>query len=326
MAFGLTGAPGTFQKAMNDCLAPVLRKFTLVFFDDILIYSKTLPDHIAHVEQVLSILDKYQWKVKMSKCEFSQKQVGYLGHVIGGAGVATDQAKIETIQNWPVPKNVKELRGVLGITGYYRKYIRFYALISKPLTNLLKKGVVFLWTSVEQTAFDTLKKALVTAPVLALPDFSKPFIIETDACDVGIGAVLMQEGHPLAFFSKALGPRNQTLSVYEKEYLAILLAIEQWRSYLQIQEFVIRTDQKSLVHLTDQRLHTEWQRKALTKMMGLSYKIVYKKGINNAAVDALSRRPHSPAEVFALSTPQPLWLEEVLLSYKDDSKAQELLQ
>ena len=115
----------------------------------------------------------------------------------------------------------------------------------------------------------TLKIALITAPVLALPDFSLPFMIDTDACDVGIGAVLSQKGHPVAFVSRALGPKNRQLSVYEKEYLAILLAVQQWRSYLQMREFVIRTDHKSLVHLTDQRLHTEWQQKALTKMMGL---------------------------------------------------------
>lgn len=137
-----------------------------------------------------------------------------------------------------------------------------------------------------------LKQALISAPVLALPDFSKTFVIETDACDVGIGAVLMQEGHPLAYVSKALGPRNQSPSVYEKECLAILLAIEQWRSYLQVKEFIIRTDQKSLSHLDDQRLHTEWQQKALTKMMGLTYRIIYKKGSTNTVADSLSRRPH----------------------------------
>lgn len=206
MAFGLTGAPGTFQGATNTSLAPVLRKFALVFFDDILIYSKTFEDHLVHVAQVLDILAKHQWKVKLSKCAFAQQRIAYLGHVISGDGVATYDSKISTIRDWPVPVNVKEVRGFLGITGYYRKFIRHSGLISKPLTNLLKKGHVFAWTGDTKTAFLTLKQALITAPVLALPDFSKQFVIETDACDVGIGAVLMQEGHPLAFVSKGLGP------------------------------------------------------------------------------------------------------------------------
>jgi hypothetical protein len=214
----------------------------------------------------------------------------------------------------------------LGITGYYRKFIRHYAIISQPLTALLKKGTLYIWTSAEQTAFDTLKHALVSAPVLALPNFSDSFVVETDACDTGIGAVLSQKGHPLAYVSRFLGPRNRSLSVYEKEYLAILLAVQQWRQYLQLGEFTIKTDHKSLTHLSDQRLHTPWQQKALTKMMGLQYKIVYKKGIHNEAADALSRKTHSLNQSFALTEIQPAWLEQVACSYISDSKAQQLSQ
>lgn len=136
----------------------------------------------------------------------------------------------------------------------------------------------------------------------------------------------MQKGHPLAFVSKALGPRNQTLSVYEKEFLAILLAVEQWCSYLQLREFVIQTDQRALVNLTEQRLHTAWQQKALTKLMGLDYKIVYKKGTDNHAADALSRRPVSNSSIYAISTVQPAWLQEIVHSYSADPSCQTLLQ
>jgi hypothetical protein len=173
--------------------------------------------------------------------------------------VATDSKNIQAVRNWAVPCNVKEVRGFLGLAGYYRKFVRSFGIISRPLTDLLKKNVVFVWTSEHQASFDALKEALVSAPVLALPDFSKVFEIETDASDKGVGAVLMQAGHPLAFLSKSLGPRNQGLSTYEKECLAILLAVEQWRSYLQFGEFIIRTDQRSLIHLDDQRLVTPWQ-------------------------------------------------------------------
>lgn len=194
------------------------------------------------------------------------------------------------------------------------------------MTNLLCKGVHFLWTTVEDTAFQTLKHSLVTAPVLALPNFQETFVVETDASDYGIGAVLMQSGHPLAFVSRALGPRNQTLPVYEKEFLAILLAVEQWHSYLQLREFVIQTDQRALVNLTEQRLHTAWQQKALTKLMGLDYKIIYKKGSENGAADALSRRPISNSSVYALSTVQPAWLQEIVASYTTDPSSMVLLQ
>jgi hypothetical protein len=182
-----------------------------------------------------------------------------LGHVISADGVAIDTSKIKSIEDWLTPTNLKELCGFLGLSGYYRKFIRHYAIISQPLTTLLKKGTFFVWTPATETAFNTLKKALVTAPVLSLPYYQQQFIIETDACDTSIGAVFSQKGHPLAYVSRALGPRNRALSVYEKEYLAILLAIQQWRPYLQLGEFLIRTDHTSLTHLTDQHLHTEWQ-------------------------------------------------------------------
>lgn len=326
MAFGLSGAPATFQHAMNASLEPVLRKFALVFFDDILIYSLDFESHVQHVRAVLEILKRDQWQAKMSKCEFAQQRITYLGHVISADGVSTDQSKIEAIRTWIVPTMLKELRGFLGLSGYYRKFIKHYAIISQPLTALLKKGALFFWIEAAEIAFQTLKTALMTAPVLALPDYKAQFVVETDACDSGIGAVLSQKGHPLAFVSRALGPRNKGLSVYEKEYLAILLAVQQWRSYLQSGEFVIRTDHKSLVHLTHQRLHTDWQQKVLTKMMGLQFRVVYKKGILNGAANALSRRPHVDSELYSVSQIQPVWLDQVVASYANDTSALDKIQ
>jgi hypothetical protein len=282
MAFGLTGAPGTFQGAMNVTLSPGLRKFILVFFDDILIYSRTYEEHIKHLALVMQWLSDDSWKIKFSKCKFAQTSIAYLGHVISGQGVSTDSSKIQAIINWPLPKTVRDVRGFLGIAGYYRKFVRHFGIIARPLHDLLRKDVPFQWTDAHHQAFHSLKHALTTAPCLALPDFSHPFHIETDACAVGVGAVLLQNGHPLAYISKALGPRNQGLSTYEKEYLAILIAVEQWRHYLLQGEFYIHTDQKSLVHLNEQRLHTQWQQKVFTKLLGLQYKIIYKKGLTMA--------------------------------------------
>lgn len=318
------GAPGTFQGAMNTTLAPLLRKCVLVFFDDILIYSATFEEHVQHIKQVLQLLLKDKWVVKLSKCTFAQQQISYLGHVISDKGIATDPTKVEAIVSWPTPENVKQLRSFLGLAGYYRKYVQHFAIIAKPLTNLLKKNVLFVWTVEHTTAFETLKKALSSAPVLAVPDFTQQVSIETDASKDGVGAVLLQQGHPLAF-SKPLGPRNQALSTYEKEYLAILLAIEQWRMYLQQSEFLIYTDQKALIHLNEQRLHTVWQQKVFTKLLGLNYKIVYKKGVENSVADALSRRPHPTSHCFAASSCTPQWLEDVVAGYADDPAALELM-
>lgn len=179
--------------------------------------------------------------------------------------------------DWPVRKDVRQLRGFLGLSGYYRKFIRQYGVISRPLTELLKKNTLFHWTQQHQQCFDTLKEALVSAPVLALPDFSKGFTIETDASTVGVGAVLMQDKHPIAYLSKALGPRAQALSTYEKECLALIMAVTQWKPYLQHKEFLILTDQKSLVHLGERHIQQSMQQKAFIKLLGLQYKILYKK-------------------------------------------------
>jgi hypothetical protein len=269
MAFDLSGAPATFQGAMNKTLAPILRHYALVFFDDILVYSKTWADHIQHLQSVFQLLWDDQWQIKLSKCAFARQEIAYLGHVISTQGVATDPAKVAVVASWPVPTNSKELRGFLGLAGYYRKFVRHFAVIAKPLTQLLKKHTLYVWTHDHDQAFTTLKLVLSTTPVLQLPKFSIPFAIETDASSQGIVVVLSQQGHPLAFVSKALGVKNRGLSTYEKEYLAILMVVDQWRTYLQHDEFIIYTDQRSLSHLSKQKLNTPWQQKVFTKLLGL---------------------------------------------------------
>ncbi|RLN15700.1 hypothetical protein C2845_PM02G21340 [Panicum miliaceum] len=323
MPFGLINAPATFQGLMNEVFASLLRKGVLVFMDDILIYTQTLEEHAQLLSAMLQILANNSLYAKPSNCSFAKDSIEYLGHVISSKGVATDPQKILAVQGWPVPNNVKEVRGFLGLTGYYRRFIKHYSLISKPLTMLLKKGIRFVWSSVAQEAFDTLKHALVTAPVLALPQFQKPFTIETDASDVGLGAILIQEGHPIAFLSQALYPKNAALSTYEKECLTILMAIDRWRPYLQAQPFVIRTDHKSLLYLNDQKIHTKIQQKALLKLMDLDYSIHYKKGINNVAADSLSRKPTNA--VMAVSFCTPTWIDRLTAGYEKDEFTKQLL-
>ena len=235
---------------MNEVLQPYLRKFVLVFLDDILIYSPSWESHLAHLRLVLLQLRHHNFFLKRSKCSFAQDQIDYLGHIISRAGVATDPAKTEAMLAWPTPTTVTELRGFLGLTGYYRRFVPHYGIVAKPLTNILKKQQ-FIWTTAADQAFQDLKHLMAHTPVLALPNFGDPFVVETDACATGVGAVLMQHGRPIAFLSKALGPQHQQLSIYEKEFLALIMAVEKWRSYLQRQEFIIQTDYKSLSFLTE---------------------------------------------------------------------------
>jgi hypothetical protein len=199
-----------------------------------------------------------------------------------------------------------ELRAFLGLTGYYRKFVSKYGILAKPLTNILRLKA-FQWSTEAQQAFDNIKQAMTKTPVLALPNFQLQFTVETDACAEGIGAVLMQQGQPIAYLSKALGQKHKALSIYEKEFIALIMAVEKWRPYLQRQEFVILTDHKSLTYLNEQNLHSDLQRKAMTRLMGLQFKIVYKPGKENIAADALSRIAHLYA-LQAIAVVQPQWI------------------
>lgn len=241
MPFGLCNAPSTFQSLMNSIFREHLRKFVLVFFDDILVYSHSLEEHLAHVRVVFEILRAHSLFVKHKKCEFAKRELEYLGHIISCDGVKVDQEKIKAMIDWPAPTTITELRGFLGLTGYYRKFVKDYGIIARPLTNLLKKGR-FLWDAAAETTFLALKTAMTTTPTLALPDFSTPFVIQTDASGDGIGAVLSQHGRPLAFMSRALGVTKQNWSTYAREMLAIVIAIRTWRPYLLGRRFTIQTD------------------------------------------------------------------------------------
>lgn len=308
MPFGLSNAPATFQKIMNDIFRPFLRRFVLVFFDDILIYSRTWHSHIQQLRQVFQLLSTHSLFINSKKCVFGTSQVEYLGHVVSSDGVRMDPGKVSAVISWPTPSSLRGLRGFLGLTGYYRRFIKDYGKIASPLTSLLKKGdgSSWRWPAEAESAFQELKTALTSAPVLRMPDFSQPFVIECDAAGRGLGAVLMQERQPIAYFSKQLTGRLLTKSAYEKELMALVLAVHHWRPYLLGRRFVVRTDQQSLKHLLAQPLSTPAQQNWAAKLLGYDFEVVYKEGATNKAADALSRR-HEDVEFSAISTPK--WLD-----------------
>ncbi|KAL4355348.1 hypothetical protein GQ457_06G015890 [Hibiscus cannabinus] len=296
MPFGLTNAPATFQGLMNAIFKKLLRKTVLVFFDGILVYSDTWSDHLQHLQEVLEILKHNQLFAKWSKCTFGATKMEYLGYRISGGFISMDKSKVQIILDWGTPKNIKELRGFLGLSGYYRWFIKGYGGIVKPLTELLKKDA-WEWNVEAAAAMLQLKKAMVEAPVLALPNFSKQFVLETDASAFGVGDVLIQEGRPLAYFSKGLGVKHQALSIYEKETLAVLLAAT-----------------------------TSAQQLWVAKMMGFDFEICYRKGSNNTVVDALSRDPNfSGSSLFAINSFQTDWVDNVCMLWSKDAKIQKII-
>ena len=230
------------------------------------------------------------------------------------------------MQNWPSPQTIKQLRGFLGLTGYYRRFIKNYAIISQPLTALLKKNA-YKWSNVAEEAFNQLKQAMIKAPVLGLPDFEQEFVIETDASGTGIGAVLCQNGHPLAYLSKTLSLKHQSLSTYEMEFLAVVTALEKWKGYLLDRHFKIRTCHFSLKYLLNQKLTTPFQMKWLLKLLGFDYKIVYKKGSENMVADALSRSDHGGTLLqLAVSIVASDVCDKVKRSWQSDIDVHQLIQ
>jgi hypothetical protein len=208
----------------------------LVFL--MLIYSTTWEEHLQQVQLVLQLLRDNQLFVKRSQCFFGEPTVAYLGHLISAAGVAMGPEKVAAVQAWPRPRTLRALRGFLGLTGYYRKFIAGYGAVAEPLTALLK-GSTFTWTPQADTQFLFLKKALMSAPLLQLPDFSKKFVVDSDASGTGFGAVLHQGEGPVAYFGRAVEPHHAKLPAYERELIGLVKAVRHWRPYLWGRSFTV---------------------------------------------------------------------------------------
>ncbi|KAK1601905.1 hypothetical protein QYE76_017610 [Lolium multiflorum] len=290
MPFGLTNAPSTFMRLMNHVLREFIGKFVVVYFDDILIYSRNESDHTIHIRHVLQVLRDNQLYGNLEKCTFCKDKVIFLGYVVSKHGVEVDESKIEAIQNWPTPMNVSQVRSFHGLAGFYRRFVPNFSTIAAPLNDLTKKGVVFEWGAAQDHAFDELKRLLTSAPLLALPDFNKQFEIECDASGIGIGGVLMQEGRPIAYFSEKLSGAKLNYPIYDKELYALIRVLEVWQHYLWPKEFIIHSDHEALKYLKAQSTLHKRLAKWVEFIESFPYIIKHKKGKDNIVADALSRK------------------------------------
>ena len=326
MPFGLTNAPSTFMRLMNEVLRAFIGKFVVVYFDDILIYSKSMDEHLDHLRAVFNALRDARLFGNLEKCTFCTDRVAFLGYVVTPQGIEVDKSKIEAIQGWPVPTTITQVRSFLGLAGFYRRFVKDFSTIAAPLHELTKKGVSFSWGKAQEHSFHMLKDKLTHAPLLQLPDFNKTFELECDASGIGMGGVLLQEGKPVAYFSEKLSGPMLNYSTYDKELYALVRTLETWQHYLWPKEFVIHSDHESLKHIRSQgklnRRHAKW----VEFIESFPYVIKHKKGKENVIADALSRRytllTQLDYKIFGLETIKEQYVhdddfKDVLLQCKD---------
>ena len=302
MPFGLTGAPSSFQRLMDKTLHGL--PFVTIYLDDILIHSNNVQVHTQHLEVVFQCLQNAGLTLRGTKCHIGLPSVRYLGHIFSAKGMSPDPSKVQDITDWPPPTNSTEIRQFLGLASYYRRYILNFSYIAGPLYSLTQKNVPFTWDQACSKAFDTLKSHLVQHPVLAYPCFfqeANPFVLQTDASAIGLGAVLEQDGHVIAYASRSLTSSERNYSIIQHECLAIVFSLKQFRHYLLGRSFQILTDHEPLQWLSAQKMEGMLCCWALA-MQEYDFTIVHRKGSANTNADALSRlSPPSCALTVALT-------------------------
>ena len=313
MGFGLTNAPATFTALMNNVLKPFLRKSVVVFLDDILIFSRTWEDHIRHIREVLTALKSHNLFCKAKKCEFATKCVTFLGHQITGTSLAPDEEKLVAVKDWPEPKSVPEVRRFLGFSNYFRRFIDHYASIARPLEEITGRYTKFEWNNQRRDAFKQLKQCLLSAPVLRLADDSKLFRVVTDASDIAVAGVLLQEArpkewHPVAYTSRRLTSAEQNYHAQERETLAVMHALKVWKLYL-YKPFEIVMDNMGVTYLKCKKNLSKREARWMEFLSDFEFTTVHRPGSQNVA-DSLSRRPDM--ELCELETSWKLSEEEQL--------------
>uniref|UniRef100_A0A3B3HGA7 ribonuclease H n=1 Tax=Oryzias latipes TaxID=8090 RepID=A0A3B3HGA7_ORYLA len=301
MPFGLHGAPATFQRLMDKVLYDI-SNFTAAYLDDIIVYSDTWEEHMKHLECVLERLQSAGLTVNPSKCDFAKAETQYLGYVIGNGMIKPQVNKVSAIEACPLPQTRKELRSFLGMAGFYQRFIPHFSTRAAPLTDMTgaKCPNKIKWTEDAVTAFKDLQKSLSESPVLYSPDFEKPFVLQTDASERGLGAVLLQgtseERHPVAYVSRKLLPREVRYSTVEKETLAIKWALDSLRYYLLGREFILETDHKALQWLNKMKDSNGRITRWYLSMQPFCFTIRHVPGKINCIADYLSRRPDQSPE------------------------------
>ncbi|KAL6417870.1 hypothetical protein ACFW04_012472 [Cataglyphis niger] len=295
MPFGLKNAPATFQRLMDQVLSGLQGSELFVYLDDIVLYASSLREHEIKFDKLAERLRQANLKLQPDKCEFLRKEVGYLGHIISDEGVKPDPAKIRAVKEFPTPRNAKNIKQFLGLAGYYRRFIPNFSKTARPLTNLLKKEEPFDWTDEQESAFVQLREALCTEPILQYPDFTKPFVVTTDASGYAIGGILSQgsigKDLPIAYTSRLLNTAEKNYSTIEKELLAIVYCVNYFRPYLYGRRFELVTDHKPLVWLHSVKDPTSRLVRWRLKLAEYEYEVKYKAGRTNVNADALSRNP-----------------------------------
>jgi hypothetical protein len=324
MSFGLCNAPATFATLMNNVLRDFLDDFVVVYLDDILIYSKTPEEHDQHVRAVLSKLRQHQLYGKPSKCDFFQEEIKFVGHIISKDGIRTDPKKIDAVRKWPKPTTLTDLRSFLGFCNFYRRFVRDYSKIATPLINLTKK-TPWRWTDAQDDAFEQLKTAMTTTPVLAVPRMELPFHITTDASDYAVSAVLEQDQgnsrQPVAYISRKLNPAEIKYPIHEKELLAIVWALKEWRFYLDGRHVTaVETDHESIKYFATQPNLSRRQARWADFLAEFNLDIRYLPGKHNFVADALSRRPDLRVNATQVSkfVPNPGFEEDLYNAYDPD--------
>ncbi|KAL0537247.1 hypothetical protein IC582_026222 [Cucumis melo] len=326
MSFGLTNAPAVFMDLMNRVFREFLDTFVIVFIDDILIYSKTEAEHEEHLRMVLQTLRDNKLYAKFLKCEFWLKQVSFLGHVVSKAGVSVDPAKIEAVTGWTRPSTVSEVRSFLGLAGYYRRFVENFSRIATPLTQLTRKGALFVWSKACEDSFQNLKQKLVTAPVLTVPDGSGSFVIYSDASKKGLGCVLMQQGKVVAYASRQLKSHEQNYPTHDLELAAVVFALKIWRHYLYGEKIQIFTDHKSLKYFFTQKELNMRQRRWLELVKDYDCEILYHPGKANVVADALSRKVSHSAALITRQAPLHRDLERAEIAVSVGAVTMQLAQ
>ena len=298
LPFGLKNAPIAFSMLMNEVLRGINWKFALVFIDDIIIYSSSFQQHLYHLTQVFDRLAEANLKLQPPKCLFAMSKVPYLGHIISEHGIAPQPDKTSAVESFPVPTSKKELQSFLGLCNYYRRFVKDFAHIAAPLTNLLKKQVKFAWTNAAQIAFETLKSKLVAHPVLIFPDFEKPFTLYTDASDLAIGYILGQRDdkgmeHVIAYGGRSMNMAERRWGITDKEGLALIEGVRYFKHYLVGKPFTIYTDHSALKKLDLAKQTSGRRQRWYDYLQGFDFTIIHKPGRVHQNADALSRRAYT---------------------------------